>query len=311
MGWKAKLVKDNIKAALPFPDQLRRWKRSLSPYRPNAANTALALSQGLEQLALIKGAGVTPAGKRVVEFGSGWVPVIPLLFSIAGARRVIMTDVDRLMDRQTLLIAVAGLSDRAGEIAAALGIPLEQVRLRLSAAAPASSFDDLLERFSLTYQIPYDLDACADSSLDIVISRAVFEHISPPALEALLKTCRHKLSAGGVMCHIIDNSDHWEHGDKSISRVNFLKYPDPLWQLTVLNAQNYQNRLRHDDYLGLLARCGYQVVIERGDVDPGALGALRTLPLARRFAGRPPEILAALTSYIVAVAQEQPQTCVA
>src|SRR5262249_26083967 len=126
------------------------------------------------------------------------------------------------------------------------------------------------------------------------------EHIPRPVLQDILKECFRLLTPGGVVCHFIDNSDHWEHGDKSISRVNFLQFSDRAFRLTYLNSLNYQNRLRHSEYVSLLRACGFEIVKEHRNVDPKALLALDNLPLSPQFSRFSKQDLATMDSYLLA-----------
>jgi hypothetical protein len=45
--------------------------------------------------------------------------------------------------------------------------------------------------------------------------------------------------AGGYMCHVIDNTDHYAHDDKSINYVNFLQFEDWQWRLLTINPFAY------------------------------------------------------------------------
>ena len=84
------------------------------------------------------------------------------------------------------------------------------------------------------------------------------------------------------MCHVIDMSDHFEHHDKSISRVNFLKYGDSAWSVTGWNAQNYQNRPRHHEFIALFRRAGFEILRELAEPDPLALAALKNMRVCAR-----------------------------
>jgi hypothetical protein len=102
------------------------------------------------------------------------------------------------------------------------------------------------------------------------------------------------------MCHFVDNSDHWEHRDKSISRIHFLQHDEWLWRLTCLNDLNYQNRLRHEDYLDIMRREGFRVVRAEREIDQTALALLPHLKLAAPFKGRVHEDLATISSFLLA-----------
>lgn len=132
------------------------------------------------------------------------------------------------------------------------------------------------------------------------------EHIPPGILRQILREFRRILKPDGVMAHVIDNSDHWEHKDKSISRVNFLKFNDLQWNLVNFHRLFYQNRLRHSDYVLMFQNLGFDVVMEKGEVCERSRVALAELQLDRRFRGYDRDDLATITSHIVARPGEIP-----
>ena len=73
-----------------------------------------------------------------------------------------------------------------------------------------------------------------DASLDVVTSRAVLEHVPPDVIQDIFNESFRLLNANGLACHIIDNSDHWQHGDLRLSRVNFLRFSDFTFRLTCM-----------------------------------------------------------------------------
>lgn len=285
------VIKSAAKAKLPFGNQLRRMARAWNPYQDNPANTNLAITQGLGQIRMLRSAGADLSG-TVLEFGSGWVPAIPLLFHVAGARETILTDVERLMDARTIDIAKQRVRARAAEVAGALEMSEDAV------------LDRVNHGFRPQYSVPWNSVAQPAQSVDLIISRTVMEHVPEPALEDFLRQFHRMLRPGGSMCHLIDNSDHWEHGDKSLSRVNFLRYGNEIiWRLSCVNTQMYQNRLRHSDYITLFERTGWRVDRAEGTPDLQALADLSSLPLSAQFAGRDINDLAVLTSHFVLCAR--------
>jgi len=296
MGWKAKWAKDSLKAFLPFQPLLRAAKRKLQPYESNPANDDYAFLQGLQMIQLLREAGADLRGASLLEVGSGWKPIVPLLFSAAGCRPIILTDQEVLMDRQTFAATAAYLGSRACEIAEALGVEAEVIEAHFSRPIP-DSLSGACEAYHVHYMAPYDMDQIPSGSVDIIESRAVFEHISEKLLNQLLADCRRILSPSGMMCHCIDNSDHWEHQDKSIGRINFLQYPDEAVTILGLNPQNFQNRLRHYEYRGIFESLGFHVVRESSEVDESALRDARTMKLCARYRDVAPEELAILSSY--------------
>lgn len=275
---------------MPFRRSLRRLRRALRPYEDDPGCTHYCITNGLEQIAALRNAGFTAEGRTVLEFGSGWHPLIPWLFQIAGAREVILTDIDRLMDARTMEKARLMVRSRSEDVARGLGMTEEEVVRALDAP------------LRHTYLVPWDAAAHPAESVDIVFSRATFEHIPTGQLRHFLSQFHRILRRGGAMCHLIDNSDHWQHRDRSLSRVNFLRFDDrhPFWRLGQINPQGYQNRLRHDDYQRMMEQLGFRIEAAHGTPDAQCLRDLPGIPLNHRFLDKTPEDLAVLTSLIVA-----------
>src|SRR5205085_11777892 len=116
----------------------------------------------------------------------------------------------------------------------------------------------------------------ADGSFDLIFSRAVLEHIPTTILRGIAREATRVLAPGGLMLHIIDTGDHWAFDDPRISRAHFLTLSDFAWRLTCLHPQNYQNRLRHSDYLAMLDAAGLDVIRAEVKLDPRCLAASPT-----------------------------------
>ena len=283
--WQLQMVKRLAKSVVPFQDDVRRLKRRLVPYNDTVDNGAMALGVGLHQIRLLREAGADLTGD-VLELGTGWLPIVALLFHLAGARHLVLTDIRRLMDGSTVA--------RAKRLVAAC-LPQIAAEFATTAAALQARLD---QPMSYRYLVPWHAAQQADCSLDIIVSRTVLEHVPADVLEDYLRQFWRVLRPGGVMCHNVDNSDHWEHQDKSIGRLNFLRYEDgPLWRLA--SASAYQNRLRHSDYLAMFDRTGWTTALADGPPDEQCLRDLETLPLATRFRNRDPRDLAVLSSNFV------------
>lgn len=299
MRWYIVAMLNTLKQMLPLQAQLRAVKRKLIPYPTDI--DAHTLSQGLEQVGVLLEDGTPLQGKRLLELGTGWQPVIPLLFSLAGCSEVIMVDAQRLMDAASFSGVCGKLAAYADLIGKRLGLAPELVAGILTDAA-AAPFDRALAQLRLTYVAPCDArhTGFADESVDIVTSRAVLEHIRPHILEELFREFRRILTQHGKMCHVVDNSDHWRQVDPSISFANFLQYREPFWALAGINPLDYVNRLRHSDYVALLKRTGFDICVDRSEPHAETLRALGSIKLAPRFRSKTPEDLATINSLLVA-----------
>lgn len=299
MRWQIKWAKNAAFGLLPFAGFLRRTKRRFRPYPTTISEWTL--EEGLRLLELLREGGCALEGATVLEVGSGWRPIIPLLFSLAGAARVVMVDTQRLMDVDTFAGTVRNLGAYIPRIAARLR--MDEAVVRATLADPPRGLGELLHRFRMEYHAPCDLVSSPfqDGEFSVVTSRAVLEHVPPAALRPLFGRAFRLLQPGGWTCHAIDNSDHWSHSDKRLSRVHFLCYSDRMFRfLNWFNPLDYQNRLRHPEYAELLRSCGFEIVISRSTPEPKALADLKTLPIAPRFRVFAAEDLARLDSYFLA-----------
>jgi SAM-dependent methyltransferase len=300
MMWQVRFARNFAFALMPFPETLRRIKRSVFPY--STAVDPWTVEQGLRQIEMLRASGCNLAGRTVLEIGSGWQPTIPLLLRLAGARKVLMWDSQRLLDERLLAGTARALAERSALIAPRLGTAPDAVAAALRPAV-AEGLDGQLEHFGLEYHAPADATATGlrDHSVDVVVSRAVLEHVPPRTIRGIFAESHRVLARDGFACHIIDNSDHWSHVDRGLSAVNFLRYPDWLWPVLCVNPLDYQNRLRHPDYVRMLAAAGFQIVHDPSSPDPVAVAAVRAMRVARRFRRFAPGQLGVITSYLVAV----------
>jgi SAM-dependent methyltransferase len=300
MRWQAKCVLDSVKGLIPFKDQIRTMKRSISGYPTSHPDDIRTIEQGIEQIHAI-GAAIDLSSATVLEVGSGWKPMIPMLFSLAGTKQTILTDVTRLLHVSSLKATVVTLRANSGVILEGLGVSNEEFESFLK-KCDGDDLEESLKLLRLRYMAPCDdrSTGLPSESIDAMISRAVMEHIPPEIIRGILKESARILKPGGINCHVVDNSDHWEHYDKSISRVNFLKFSDSAFRWTCINGLSYQNRLRHSQYGQMLKDTGFSIEREEKVVDPQALKLLENFPVDKQFSRFSKEDLATITSFFFA-----------
>jgi SAM-dependent methyltransferase len=283
MRWQWKCVLDSAKGIVPFSGGLRRLKYKFVRYKVNEGREAWTIKEGLQQIDWVR--SVTSIKEAsVLEIGTGWQPIIPILFSLAGARRVIMTDQKRLCIPASIQATLDSLRTHKQLIMERIGVNGQQFDNALCSGSD-TSLETFCKHLRLEYLAPCDcraLDLPAES-VDVVMSRAVLEHIPPEVIDEIFMESRRLLRSGGLACHFVDNSDHWQFEDRSISRVNFLKFSDRVFKWTCINSLNYQNRLRHSEYRALLIKYGFTILRDESAIDSDSLAALRNLPIALRF----------------------------
>ncbi|MGY4428599.1 hypothetical protein ACVWWO_001076 [Bradyrhizobium sp. F1.13.1] len=204
----------------------------------------------------------------VLEIGAGRDLAVPIALRALGVRKIIACDVERL--------AKLDLIRHAGS---RLGGKFE-------------TWDDLA-RSGIEYRAPYYVNDDG-TKVDCSCSNEVLEHVPADQLVTLLKGLR--AVTNGLTTHSIDYSDHYARSDKSVSRLNFLRYSDEQWR-PFNSGKQYVNRLRHSDYLRLFREAGFQIREESsviGEPPPG-------LEVAEQFRHYEPPDLFAIKGRIVAV----------
>ena len=287
MNWKAVLLKRALVAHLPLANELRKLKRQLFGYPPNPAFIDSTIKNYGRLKNMLGATGFALRDSVVLEIGSGWFPVIPILMLRDGAAKVALSDLNPHMDSVIFRETATCLKQR---------FPDDEFIQELS------SIDGL----ALEYLAPFDPNSIQDESFDLVYSHQVLEHIMPEALYRLFTSIRPKIKANGCMAHIIDNTDHFWHFDKDISRVEFLRWSNQKHALINILLKGGENRLRHGEYGKLFEDCGYQIDKENSFIETETLEQLPQMELAYPFSVIDAEELARLDSLYIASPRPAP-----
>ncbi len=291
MQWKLQLARDAMKTAFPFMTELRSLKRKVSGYSGITSNFNSALADDFVLIKMLRASGFEIRGSRVLEIGSGWFPITPMLFYVLGARHIVLTDIRHYMDEGTFRTARDHILNKAEKIAAALEINRADISAALEKATKPADLN-------FEYKVPFKAEALPDGAIDLIVSRTVLEHIPTEVLSRLVPAWLRILSDRGLMAHAIDMSDHFEHTDKKISRINFLRYRENTWRL-VNTISDHQNRLRYPQFQKMFLDSGAQIVTAEHKVCQRTLDEIKTLKLAAPYDSMEPDEIATLTSYVI------------
>lgn len=297
LKWQTRIAANSVKACVPFQAKLRKLKHSIKPPVPSRHHE-LVLDGIFEQVAVIRQAGGQIKGAKVLEIGSGWIPIAPLLYRIAGAREVLLSDQHRLLHPSSVQAAVTFLKTRAGRISQALCVDEARICEVLDVSLQGS-LDALLDALGLRYIVPLNPDTLKEP-IDLAFSHTVLEHIPPAALVEIFALIHARLKHGGLFCNGIDNSDHRRSYDEDLPIVDFLRYSDFTWTIQCINPQDYTNRLRHSDYLALLEKAGFRLHDYQVHVAQEALAEIRPQDLPERFRTKSAKDLCTTWSLILA-----------
>lgn len=220
--------------------------------------------------------------KVVLELGTGWHPIVPILFFLGGAEQIITVDlkdhkrVENIRDTLKWFVRYRELN-RFEAIAPYIQADRwEQVR---SLSSQDASLEMLLKHLHIKSLV---CDArtlpLADESVDFIHSNNTFEHIYPQILKPILLEFHRVLKAQGLMSHGIDMTDHFAHMDHSIGDFNFLRFTESQWR-RIDNPIQPQSRLRASDYREMLSQTGFSILIDQPKI--GRKKQLVATPLAQ------------------------------
>jgi SAM-dependent methyltransferase len=206
---------------------------------------------------------------RFFEFGAGSDLATPLAMAALGVRQQLLVDI--------VPVARPSLIEHAYK-------DLRSMDLELPDVEPGRPIAETLASLGITYTAPADArrSGLPDDSIDVVVTTSVLEHVSEADIRAILVEMRRVLPPGGICSFAIDYHDHYAGSDPDIDGLNFLRFSDHDWRRWNCSLQ-YQNRLRHGDYVELFQSAGFDLVEAHAVEDP-ALPV--DPPLDPRFLGR-------------------------
>jgi hypothetical protein len=215
----------------------------------------------------------TFSGLRIVELGSGWHPVLPLLLTREfGAETVHTFDVNHHY-------SPARIAQAASEIMK----NFEHLRE-----------DSVLQRTALSGQLPDSIHYYPRTKIQqiteipggpahLALSRSVLEYATPEEIQDIHRSSRHWLTQDALWIHLVGTSDDRARQDKKLHQFDFLKHSEKTWLRISGNRYAYKNRLRLPQYRPLFQSAGWHVEREQSIVSEFAIARLNLIPLHRDF----------------------------
>jgi len=225
-------------------------------------DTSGKVFQALSMINALEKVGFSLEGKTCFEIGTGWIPIIPIIFFIFGQKSCTTVDIEPLLNPD---LTKAVISDLLQKVSCEINYrkilsSLQENRIKLVQDAIRKN-DKIFLKIGLTALIIKDnlFPNIQDKSLDLIFSNETLEHLSVEAIENYLRQGKTKLRENGLLIHNIDCGDHYSYSDNNISRINFLRYSERDWKK--FNTRFlFQNRLRVSDYKRIIEQNGYKVI---------------------------------------------------
>lgn len=210
-----------------------------------------------------------------LEVGCGFAPADALCFFLLGAKSVLATDYNRILQFDALAHAVRIADRESLARSASQMVSAETFSKRLNRLhAALCSGEEGLAELGIRYCAPTDLSHESPGvNFDLIYSVCVMEHIPPAHLEPILRTLTASLSRDGRMLHDINLQDHLdEEGDPfAFLRRNGLY--DPIQEIDARG-----NRVRFSQWRRLFdALAGFETKIVKRTIRPDARPDAATL----------------------------------
>lgn len=311
-SWKLKALAQGALSVLPRPHEWNRLfqvylTRSLE-FTPQAfEGKLLQCRRHIEHYLAVS--GDRQALPSALEIGTGWRPIVPVGLALAGFQKVWTLDIVPLLKPEAVgevlrMYVNYARSGRLGEFLP--GVRHERLQaLEKALAISQPSAARMLESVSITAAIT---DArrtgLAPASVGLIVSNNTLEHIPGDVLRPMFAELARIGQPGAVMSHFIDVSDHYARSDPSITRFNFLQYPDRRWRW-FNNRLQYQNRLRLSDYVPIHGQYAFEII--SSETTKGRNEDLSGIVLAPEFRSYSAEDLLVLSGWIVSVRSDDLQ----
>jgi len=284
MRWEIKAFALAVLSVIPFGSRLyRRLQDACGSSRLNVDDD---YGYGSKPVLIheLRTHGIDLATSDILEVGTGWHAVLPLLLSIAGARSVTTIDLNPWLTPASLGEALTSLEGIADRIERDLGVAANTTRATLrsmtSALESGKPVADVLQQARIRYLVPLDLmkNEWPAGSFDVAVSTNVLEHVPPATLKTMQGELHRIVRPGGIVLHHINPGDHFAI-DPRITTVNFLRYSARTWRWIGGWKLSYHNRMRCADFVRLMEDEGFAVEGREARLDERALDAVRNARL--------------------------------
>lgn len=304
MNWRLKSAQFKLLSALPGGERLYHFIQDRLTRSTAATPGRLShkLQAGMDFWRWLQAHQRTEQLRRgrLLDYGAGWHPTIPLLWHAFGNQRQTLVDIKpnlsarNVRDTVRIFCELVGHEDWPGR-------PWLE-RLPALPADANASLETLLGALGMEYRAPYgSLLKERAGQYDMVLCTQVLQHVPPEALPGILSEIHHCLRPGGLFHATIHFVGHF--GDPFARRGHYehLMYSPQTWERRFNSRLMIFNRLKGPDYHAALQRAGFRLlafeVTPPGEAD---LAELRRTPVHPSFRHYPEQELAALGVFVAA-----------
>jgi Methyltransferase domain len=215
-------------------------------------------------------------GKTIFEVGTGHVPIVPIGFFLMGSQKVITVDLNRRVDPEIFTDALRWIANNKEKVRElykdVVSCKLLEERLNVVTSNTEDPYT-FMALANIVYLAPADATQVdlPDEIIDYHISNTVLEHIEPQIIAKIFTEASRIMKKEGFALHFIDLSDHFQHQDSSITKINFLQYSQEEWIKIAGNQFAYCNRMRKSGYTDIVNQSGLKIVKDDSLIDSDSI----------------------------------------
>lgn len=302
--WKLKAVVQKCISFMPMREQLNFLFQKHVTHGVDLTDEHFGFKVGhaCDHIHYFRKYGSPGPGKKILELGTGWYPVVPIFMFLTKSGMVTSLDIRSWMTRERQLNTISKLVewDETGKLDEYSGSFDDErwAKLVHIHENPAQYTMDDINNIILFKPLLKDAanTGLPDNEFDLICSNNTFEHIHANVLEDILNEFKRLIKPGGVMSHFIDMSDHFAHFDEKINVYNFLKYSKKTWKC-IDNRIQPQNRFRLTDFVALYQKLNIPITEDK--VFEGDMNKLEEIRINKDFDKYSPTELAVTHAYLV------------
>lgn len=256
MKWALKIVVKMVLSRAPVGYSL--WRR-LGAFKHGHMHSAHYAINVIETHINRMGGVDKILGATCLELGPGDSLASALIARAYGAEKVYMVDAGSFIDRKMAVY------HHLAELLRAAGLKCPDI-------ADCQNVDQMLVKLNASYltQGLSSLKSIETSSIDLIWSQAVLEHVRLSEVDQTFLELRRIIRPSGCMSHRIDYKDHLD------ASLNNLRFSEKLWETEFMAKSGfYTNRIRQSEMLNIIERSGFKTEIINVD-------KWRTLPIERK-----------------------------
>lgn len=262
MGWRLKSFQFKLFSALPGGAKLYNFAQNHITKSSHAtlARVEQKVNVGLNLWDWLKLQNLSDqlVQGKLLDFGAGWHPTIPLLWHSFGNNDQTLADISANMTA----VQVADTAKYFREIVENPKWSHRQTIKRLPNLTGDSAADaaSLLRPLSINYQAPYgDFLLKHPNHFDMVICTQVLQHIPKAVHLQIFKELFHCMKPGALFHSTVHFVGHFRSPDLRQGQYEHLTLSPETWDNSINSSMMGFNRLKGPDYRETLEQSGFRI----------------------------------------------------